>query len=112
VGFQNTKFLAKLEIPGGGGMDAIKLKELSVEGMNALWESRVIFIKHLKLVSFCHHTHPNLLIRDSQQIDKASSHEYGQTLSMASVDAPWSRRRFTISTFFVLTAMCNGVSRS
>jgi len=36
VGFQNTKFLAKLEIPGGSGMDAIKLKELSVEGMNAL----------------------------------------------------------------------------
>jgi len=36
VGFQNTKFLAELEIPGGSGMDAIKLKELSVEGMNAL----------------------------------------------------------------------------
>ena len=36
MGYQNTKFLAKLEIPGGGGMDAIKLKELSVEGTKAL----------------------------------------------------------------------------
>jgi len=47
--------------------DGIKLKELSVEGMNALSESRIDFIRHLNLVSFCHHTQPNLLRHDSQQ---------------------------------------------